>query len=219
MEIELTGIDFDADIYDVYEAVALVLHGPELYDPNDGRNKGRKPYFEIVLGESPAGRIHNGTAFLRVSVGLGRRLFQWLHESRNNTISIGNSDRELRLYKTHRDIPSDVEYKVDKALYIEPSQEKQRKTIEDKARQVRLRIAKVQFGVWYTQSESDSLPNHGRTFSVEHEREFLSQSAAYLNIVYERRLICIDVSVDSFVARVPIYVSKTSDRSTGNRRN
>ena len=201
MEIELKGIDFDADIYDIYDAVALVLHGPELYDPNDRTNKGRKPYFEIVLGESPVGWIHNGTAFLRVSVGLGTHLFRWL-QSQNNTIDIGDSGREVRLYKTHREVPPDVKYRVAKALYIEPSQKKERKKIEDKARQVRLRIAKVQFGVWYTQPESDALQNHRRSFSVEYERDFVSQSAAYLNIVYERRLICIDVSVRFYVARI-----------------
>ncbi len=138
MEIELKGIDFNADIYDIYKAVALVLHGPELYDPNDHRNKGRKPNFEIVPGESPAGRIHNGTALLRVSVGLGRRLFRWLWESPKNTILVGDSGRALRLYNTHSEVPPDVEYKLEKVLYIDPSQEKERKEIEDKARQVRL---------------------------------------------------------------------------------
>ncbi|KAI9446032.1 RdRP-domain-containing protein [Lactarius indigo] len=193
MEIELKGIDRGADICDIYEAVARVLHGPELYDPNDRRNKGRKPYFEIVPGESPAGRIHNGTALLRVCSGLGERLFRWIFESSKNTFVVGNSGRALRLFKTHRDVPPDVEYKLEKALYVDPNQEKERQKIEDKARQVRLRIAKVQFGVWYTQPGSNSPPNHGRTFSIEHEREFLSKSAAYINIVYERRLICIDI--------------------------
>ena len=195
MEIELKGIDYDADIYDIYEGVALVLHGPKLYDPNDKKNKGRKPNFEIIPGESPAGRTHNGTALLRVPVEVGRRLFRWLWESPNNTIVVGDSDRALRAFSTDHEVPPDVKYKLEKALYIDPSKEKERKKIEEKARQVRLRIAKVQFGVWYTQPGSNSLPNRGRTFSVEYEREFLNQSAAYLNIVYERRLICIDVSV------------------------
>jgi RNA-dependent RNA polymerase len=191
MEIDLKGIDRDADIYDIYEGVALVLHGPELYDPNDRRHKGRKPNFEIVPGESPAGRIHNGTALLRVSVEVGRRLFRWLLESPNNTILVGKSSRALRAFSTDHKVPPEVNYRLEKVLYIDPSKEKERKEIEDKARQVRLRIAKVQFGVWYIRPESNS---HGRTFSVEHEREFINQSAAYLSVVYERRLICIDVS-------------------------
>ncbi|KAF8267887.1 RNA dependent RNA polymerase-domain-containing protein [Lactarius quietus] len=193
MEIELKGIHRNAILEDIYEGVALVLHGPELYDPNDRRNKGRKPNFEIVLGESPAGRTHNGTALLRVSVEVGRRLFRWLWESRNSTVVVGDSGRALRLFSTNHEVPPDVKYKLEKALYIDPRKEKERKEIEDEARQVRLRIAKVQFGVWYTQPESNTLPNHGRTFSVEHEQEYLNQSAAYLNVVYERRLISIDI--------------------------
>ncbi|KAH9066241.1 RNA dependent RNA polymerase-domain-containing protein [Lactarius vividus] len=180
MEIELKGIDLDAGICAIYEAVAR--------DPNDRRNKGRKPYFEIVPGESPAGRIHNGTALLRVSSAVGGRLFRWVFGSSKNIIVVPtNSSRALRLFKTHREVLPDAEYK---ALYVDPRQEKERQKIEDKARQVRLRIAKVQFGVWYTQPESNSPPNHGRIFSTEHERKFVSQSAAY---IYERRLVCIDI--------------------------
>jgi len=37
MEIELTRISFEADIYDVRKAVATVLHGPDLFDPNHNR--------------------------------------------------------------------------------------------------------------------------------------------------------------------------------------
>jgi hypothetical protein len=45
MEIELTRISFEADVYDVRKAVAAVLHGPDLFDPNDRENKGRVPNF------------------------------------------------------------------------------------------------------------------------------------------------------------------------------
>jgi RNA-dependent RNA polymerase len=220
MALELKFIDRDADICDIYEGVVRVLHGPELYDPNDWRNKGRKPNFEIVLGESPAGRTHNGSALLFVPVEVGRCLFRWLWESRSNTIVVGDSRRALRVFSTSHEVPPNVKYKLEKALYVDPRQVKERQKIEDKARQpeFRLRIAKVQFGVWYTQPESNSLSNN-RTFSVEHEREYLNQSAAYLHIVYERRLICIDVSASSYIARILMYVFKTSDWTAGNRRN
>ncbi|KAI0253582.1 RNA dependent RNA polymerase-domain-containing protein [Lactifluus subvellereus] len=189
MEIELKNVDFNADVYDIYEAVELVLHGSDLYDPRDQRNKGRKPNFEVIPGVSPARRIHNGTAILRVPIQLGKRLFRWLCDSPENKIIIKN--RALRLFNAYREVPPDVAYRLEKALYIEPRKEKLRKELEDKARQVRLRIAKIQFGVWYT--PSDSSTNQGRSFSVEHEREYLSQSAAYVNLVYENSLICIDI--------------------------
>lgn len=194
MEIELKGINRNADIYDIYDGVALVLHSPELYDPNDRRYKGRKPNFEIVLGESPAGWIHNGMALLRVSAAVGRRLFRWLHESPNNTILVGDSSRALRAFRTDHEVRPEVIYRLEKIHYIDPRKAKEREEIEDKARQVRLRIAKLQFGVWYTRPESNS---RGKTFSVEYERDFINQSAAHLNVEYERRLICIDVSASA----------------------
>lgn len=194
MKIELKGIDREADIYDIYDGVALVLHSPELYDPNDRIHKGRKPNFEIVLGESPAGWIHNGTAFLLVSDAVGRRLFLWLCASPNNIILVGNSSRALRAFKTNHEVPPEVNYRLEKVHYIDLRKAKEREEIEDQAREVRLRIARLQFGVWYTRPESNS---HGRTFSVEHEREFINQGAAHLTVEYERRLICIDVSASA----------------------
>jgi hypothetical protein len=59
-------------------------------------------------------------------------------------------------------------------------------------RQTRLRIAIVQFGVWYTQSDSPT--NHGRMFSVEYEQEC---STAYIKVAHEHSLICIVVSATS----------------------
>ncbi|KAF8489642.1 hypothetical protein F5888DRAFT_1808663 [Russula emetica] len=52
MEIELTRISSEADTYDVRKAVATVLHGPDLFDPNDRENRGRVPNFEIIMDYS-----------------------------------------------------------------------------------------------------------------------------------------------------------------------
>ena len=190
MEIELKNIDFDANIYDIYEAMERVLHGPKFYDPNDRKNRGRKLRFEVVFGVSPAGRIHNGTATLLVPVWVGKRLVRWYWDSPENEIVV--KDRALLLFNAFGEVPPEVVYRLEKALYVDPRKEQRRKRLEDTARQFHLRIAKVQIGVWYT--PPDPLPKQGRTFSVEYEREYLSQSAAYINLVYEDSLICIDVS-------------------------
>jgi len=189
MELELTCIDHDADVYDVRKAVEAVLHGPDLYDPNDKDNKGRKPNFQIEMGKSPAGRIHNRKAALRLPSKLGDRLFKWYRESDEHRIVV--KECPLRLFRSYNIVPLDVKQVLEKALYIDPEKDKLRTQIEDRAHQVRLRIAKVQLGVWYKSSNS---PDSGRSFSIEYERDFLRHSAAYLNVVYEHKLIRIDVS-------------------------
>lgn len=62
--------------------------------------------------------------------------------------------------------------------------------IEDLTHLVYLRIAKIQFGVWYN---SSNFPGTGISFSVEYERDVLRQSAAYLSVVYEHKQIRIEV--------------------------
>jgi len=193
MEFELKWIHVDADIYDVRKAVQEVIHGPELYDPNNKENKGRKPNFEVVLGTSPAGRIHNGTAALRLPGWLGQKLFKWYKDSEKHRITV--KGRALRLFRTDNQVPPDVRQVLEKALYIDPELDKRRTRIEDRARSVRLRVAKVQFGVWYKPSNT---PGAGRSFSIEYERDFISQSAAYLYVVYEHKLIRVDVCYSPF---------------------
>jgi hypothetical protein len=67
-----------------------------------------------------------------------------------------------------------------------------RRQIEGQAKQVRLKVAKVQLGVWYRRQ--DALPSQGRTFSIEYERDFLQNGVAYIHLVYEYGLVRIDVS-------------------------
>ena len=201
MEIELTHINFKADIYEVRKAVATVLHGRDLYDPNDKDNKGRLPNFQIVMGKSPAGRIHNGKAILRISSKLGRRLLRWNWESKKNKIVV--KGRPLKIFKLVDSLPPDVQQTLETTLYIDPKQDWLRSYIEKQAELVRLRIAKVQFGVWYKPSDSSG---RRRTFSVEHERDFLSKSAAYINLVYEHKLIHIDVSA-TLLNRLQIFLT------------
>lgn len=190
MEIELKRISFDADQYDIRKAVALVLHGPDLYDPNDKDNKGRKPNFQIVLGVSPAGRLHNGSAILRVASKLGLRLLRWHRESRDdNTVVV--CGKPLRIFNANSKVPFDVKQELEKARYIDPDQDKQHTQKQDYCSQVRLRIAHIQIGVWHR--DPNAPPNQGRAFSIEYQREFLRQSAAYLTVVYEHSLIRIDI--------------------------
>lgn len=188
MEIDIKAIDFRADVYDVQKAVEDVLHS-DLYDPNDPINKGRKPNFEVVLGESPAGRIHNGTGTLLVTFVVGSRLLKWINESDKNKIVLNG--RALRLFRTSRKVSAAVKQRLEKAIYVGPERERHRKEMESRARDARLRVAKVQFGVWHRQPNAS--PHEGRAFSIEYERNFLSNSEAYITVVYEHKLIRVDV--------------------------
>lgn len=195
MEFDIKAIDFDADVYDVRKALELVVHGPDVYDPNNPRYKGRKPNFEVALGESPAGRIHNGTGTLRVTNFVGNKLHRWIKDSNENKIFV--KGRSLRLFRTSRPVSPLVKQQLEKALYVGPEKEKQRTTIESQTGQA-LRITKVQFGVWYRQPNSP--PNHGRAFSIEYEHDSLSQSEAYVSVVYEHKLIRIEVGITQSLA-------------------
>jgi RNA-dependent RNA polymerase len=211
MEIELTRISFEADVYDVRKAVADVLHGPDLFDPNDKENKGRLPNFEIIMGISPAGRIHNRKAILRVGSNLGRRLLKWSRESSDHYIEVKGDP--LKIFNLYNSVPLNVKQTLEKALYVDPERDRLRSQIEEEAGLARARIAKVQFGVWYRPSDS---PSPRRTFSIEHERDFLSNSAAYIYIVYEHKLIHIDASA-TLLPRLYIDLSSPrSDRTEGN---
>ncbi|KAH9985084.1 RNA dependent RNA polymerase-domain-containing protein [Russula vinacea] len=188
MEIELTGIDLDADVYDVRKAVATVLHGPDLYDPNDRENRGRVPNFQVVLGMCPAGHLHNGNASLYVGSKLGRRFIRWNRQSDENNIVV--KGYPLKVLRFSNSVPLHVKQVLEKGLYVDPEQERHHSQIGEQARLVRLRIAKAQFGVWCKPSNTRT---QRRAFSVEYERDFLSSSAAYLNVVYEQKLIHIDI--------------------------
>ena len=138
--------------------------------------------------KSPAGRSHNGKAILRIGSKLGRQLLRWNWESKNNIVVKG---RPLKIFKLVESLPPDVKQTLETTMYIDPKKDWLRSYIEKQAELVRLRIAKVQFGVWYKPSNSSG---KRRTFSVEHEHDFVSKSAAHINIVYEHKLILIDVS-------------------------
>jgi RNA-dependent RNA polymerase len=215
MEIQLKRISHDADKFDVRKAVELVLHGPDLYDPNDKENKGRKPNFEIVMGESYARRLHDGTAILRVGTKLGRRLLQWNYElakqndKRNDKQNEKPDEKQdkkqgilvcgepLRLFNAHNRVPFDVKQTLEKARYIDADHDRKHEQKKDYCSQIYPRVAKIQIGVWYREPPRPNGPQAQtprRAFSIEYEREFLRQSAAYITVVYEHSYISIEVS-------------------------
>ena len=209
MEIDLTWISRDASVYDVRKSVELVLHGPDLYDPMDGR----KPNFEVVMCQpESANRLHNGTAILRVTALLGARLLQWVGKSNDHNIIVCGCP--LRISNAHRSVPLDVKMTLEKAHYIDPDLDRLRIQKQDYCSQVRLQIAKIQFGVWYTVPNASQ--GQRRAFSVEYDAGVLPPSSASITVVYEHNLIRIGVSTTlSIDVRISdVYPSQIGQRET-----
>ncbi|KAH8995451.1 RdRP-domain-containing protein [Lactarius akahatsu] len=214
MEIELKRISFYAEVYDVRKALELVLHGPDLHDPNDSENKGRKPNFLVVMGESPwtTGRSHDGTAILRAPAKLGSRLLQWNRESDDHNVVV--CGQPLRIFNAHRKVPRDVKQILEKAYYIDGDQERLHNQKGEYASQIRLRVANVQFGVWYRNPSTPQ--NQRRAFSIEYEREFLHHgAAACIAVDYERSLIHIDIGQRETEGNLFINIKFTCIKTLG----
>jgi RNA-dependent RNA polymerase len=143
MEIDLRNIYLEADVHDVQKAVALVLHGPELYDPNDKRNNGQKSDFEVVMGTSPAGRTHVGTAILRVTADAGYRLLQWYQRSDENNIVVHG--QALQIFNAHRKVPLDKKETPAEAGRMEIDLYRSLTLIENQTRLVRLIQLRIAF--------------------------------------------------------------------------
>jgi RNA-dependent RNA polymerase len=210
MEIDLNWISCDANIFDVRKSLELVLHGPDLYDPKDEENNGRKPNFQVVMGQSEcANRLHNGTAILCVTTGLGLRLLLWIKESDDHNIVVCGCP--LRISNAHRSLPLDLKMTLEKVHHIDSDQDRLYTQKQDYCEQVRLRIAKVQFGVWHTVPSAPQAQR--RAFSIEYQLRVPRPSAAHITVVYEHGLIRIGVSTTlSLYARISDALSR-SDRS------
>jgi len=189
MEFDIRYIDQDASYVDVVKAFEAVLHGPDLYDPNDQKNKGRLPNFKIDWHLSETGGAgSNGTSKLTVATRrLGERLLSWYHEP-DHAIRVGANSKKMRIYPSRRTVSKVLKMTLEKGLYVGPEKQVKRDEILDSLRSY-LRVDKVQFGVWYKPDPASPT----RSFSVEWERGYIEQSEAYLSIGYDHKVITIEV--------------------------
>ncbi|KAF8259784.1 RNA dependent RNA polymerase-domain-containing protein [Lactarius quietus] len=111
----------------------------------------------------------------------------WESEDQN----IVASKNPFRVHNNHKPAPWEVNQRLERARYNDPDQDRKYDQKKDYCSQVRLRVAAIQIGVWY--KDPNAPQNQRRSFSIEYERDFLRQSAAYINVVYEHGEICIDI--------------------------
>ncbi|KAI0318922.1 RdRP-domain-containing protein [Amylostereum chailletii] len=187
MEIDIKYVDFNATKFQVQRAIQEVLHGPDLFDPDDPKTKGRVHNFMVTLNNSPAGGSHNGTGILTLSKRVGENFLAWVRDHKTGIRVLGT---KLRFFRSHRKVPLETKQILDNALYIGPDQEEERDEIL-KRLGIRLRVAKVQFGVWYKSPHAP--PGSSRVFSVEYEKDFQDRSAAYIEVVYDHKLMRVEL--------------------------
>jgi RNA-dependent RNA polymerase len=187
MEFDIRYIDFDASYVEVVKAFEAVLHGPDLYDPDDPKAKGRLPNFKIEWHENEAGGAgSNGTSKLIVATRrIGERLLAWYREE-NNSIRV--CDKKMRIYPCRGKVSKALKLTLEKGLYVGPEKQVARDEILQKLHAY-LRVDKVQFGVWFKPDPASPT----RSFSTEWERGYIEQSEAYLSIGYDHKVIIIDV--------------------------
>ncbi|VDB94968.1 unnamed protein product [Peniophora sp. CBMAI 1063] len=192
MELALKYIDFEATKYDVQKAIEAVLHGPDLYDPEDPNNKGRVPNFSVVLKESHVGRLHAGEGTLGLpSRRLGERFLDWLHDPAHRKEGIRVCGRKLYISKSQTRMSEEHQQILENAVYIAPEQEKRRQKILHHLSE-RLRIARVQFGTWYRPTPVRGKVQN-RIFSVEYECDYTERSEAWVEVVYDHKSIKIEL--------------------------
>ncbi|KAI0029220.1 RdRP-domain-containing protein [Vararia minispora EC-137] len=188
MEFTIRGVDHDATKFEVQRIIQNVLHGPDVYDPQDPHYKGRLPNFMVKLNPSHVGREHDGSGTLVVPRRLGDRFREWLASPMNRILVRGH---KVRFIKSPRKVSQEERQVLENALYIGPDQEEKRHRILQYT-QYRLRVAKMQFGAWYRPPAIGQMLQD-RVFSVEYERDCTRESAGYIEVVYDHKLIKIEL--------------------------
>ena len=149
---------------------------PESLDSDDLEYRNQDPATGSHSAECPIGRIiDDGSSPPHVPTnGLYQRLFMMARSSPQSNLVVGSCAPRFT-----------------RPITMSTRATGRRQT-ENQAKHVRLKVAKVQLGVWYRQP--DALPDQGRSFSIEYERDFPRNGVAYIHIVYELGLFRINVS-------------------------
>jgi hypothetical protein len=164
---------------------------PEPLVPNTPTHQNRISDAGSSSTDGPIGQLVNSGASTppAPALSLWQRLFSMTNFSPQNDLTVGNG---APLPTSTR---PQIATSTQRTVYIRRGEAKRRNQIEERARQVHLNVVKVQLGVWYRQTNTS--PNQARKFSVEYERDFLRNGAAFIHLVNKHGLICIDVSSDS----------------------
>ncbi|KAK0463788.1 RNA dependent RNA polymerase-domain-containing protein [Desarmillaria tabescens] len=183
MNIALHYLPTTVNAWDVTRALAEVLHSDEFHPVHENE---RPLNFKVELNPSKMGGVRNdGTGILQLPTeAIGRKFLGWAKET---PIRIEN--KKIRVYpKGHA--RNYVALTLQRTPFVNPDIEEE---WEDKCRQLdlRIRIDAVQFGAYYRPSYPTSPKQRlaSRAYSIEWERDYAMNSAAWLKFEYKHKLI------------------------------
>ncbi|KAK0196791.1 RNA dependent RNA polymerase-domain-containing protein [Armillaria mellea] len=181
MNIALNFLPTTVNEWDVTRSLAEVLHSDEFHPVHENE---RPLNFKVLLNPSKMGDVRNdGTGFLQLPTeAIGRKFLRWTKET---PIRIAGKKIKVFPKGTVRDY---VALTLQRTPFVNPDIEEQ---WEDKCRQLdmRIRVDIVQFGAYYRPSYTTSCKPPPRAYSIEWERDYAVNSAAWLKFEYEHKLI------------------------------
>ncbi|KAG7448123.1 RdRP-domain-containing protein [Guyanagaster necrorhizus] len=183
MNIHLNYLPTTVNEWDVTRSLAKVLHSDEFHPVHENE---RQLNFKVKLNPSKMGGVRNdGTGFLQLPTeAIGRKFLRWAKET-----PIRIEGKKIKVYgKGHiRDYEA---LTLQRTPFVNPDIEEEWK---DKCRQLdlRIRVDAVQFGAYYRPSYPTSPKQKlaSRVYSIEWERDYAVNSAAWLKFEYEHKLI------------------------------
>ncbi|SJL00749.1 uncharacterized protein ARMOST_04063 [Armillaria ostoyae] len=183
MNIALNFLPTTVNAWDVTRSLAEVLHSDEFHPVHENE---RPLNFKVLLNPSKMGGVRNdGTGFLQLPTeAIGRKFLHWAKET---PIRIQNKKIKVYPKGTVRDY---VALTLQRTPFVNPDIEEE---WEDKCRQLdmRIRVDVVQFGAYYRPSYPTSPKQRlaSRAYSIEWERDYAVNSAAWLKFEYDHKLI------------------------------
>ncbi|KAK0228867.1 RNA dependent RNA polymerase-domain-containing protein [Armillaria fumosa] len=183
MNIALNYLPTTVNAWDVTRSLAEVLHSDEFHPVHENE---RPLNFKVLLNPSKMGGVRNdGTGILQLPTeAIGRKFLHWAKET---PIRIQN--KKIKMYPRGATY-HDVALTLQRTPFVNPDIEEE---WEDKCRQldVRIRVDVVQFGAYYRPSYPTSPKQRlaSRAYSIEWERDYAVNGAAWLKFEYEHKLI------------------------------
>lgn len=193
MDLAIIYLPCDVNDWDVTRAIAVVLHSDEFAPRRQDPYAVDRPInFRVKLNLSKAGGVGNdGTGTLTLPTpDAGNKFLKWVKES-----PIKIAGKKVKFYRCgppRRDIAVTLE----KTPYINPDleEEHQKKVLD---LQDLLRVDAIQFGFFYRPKypSNDREPLTPRAFSIEWERNYVTESIGWLAFEYDHKLIRLKVFI------------------------